>query len=339
MKRIHITNTTGETITEKLKTEFNATVEQRWGESILTFDNHLGKGTIQIISFDGGLTSVQYNVFLKVDISWHMTYEESVPLDFVYLPVGNMHFNKGAKESQMVQNSQNLIIAYKAFQDYNFIFPKQTELQVHFIRVIPNQFLDKKNTGINHISEGIRQIFQQKNRPLFLHFGSVNLMISEKIKEKFSCAYEGVIRTVMLEGLSLQILALQLAEHDSFLKREELPGSLNFSDLRKIEAAVQVIKDTLGSPSTIQDLANSVSINILKLQLGFKYVYCMTVNAYITEQKMLYAETLLKNTDLNVAEVSYSIGYSSKSYFTKRFKERFKMNPSEYKANGFESGL
>nr|WP_313790335.1 AraC family transcriptional regulator [Allomuricauda sp.] len=36
-------------------------------------------------------------------------------------------------------------------------------------------------------------------------------------------------------------------------------------------------------------------------------------------------------TEMNISEVVYSIGFTSRSYFSKIFKERYGLSPSEFK--------
>jgi AraC-like DNA-binding protein len=40
---------------------------------------------------------------------------------------------------------------------------------------------------------------------------------------------------------------------------------------------------------------------------------------------------MLKNTDLNISQIVYSIGFSSRSYFSKIFKEKYDISPNKLK--------
>ncbi|MDX1318460.1 MAG: AraC family transcriptional regulator, partial [Xanthomarina gelatinilytica] len=40
---------------------------------------------------------------------------------------------------------------------------------------------------------------------------------------------------------------------------------------------------------------------------------------------------LIKNTDMNISEVVYTIGLTSRSYFSKIFKEKYNCSPKDYK--------
>lgn len=50
-------------------------------------------------------------------------------------------------------------------------------------------------------------------------------------------------------------------------------------------------------------------------------------------KKKNLAEKLIKTTDLNISQIVYTIGLSSRSYFSKIFKEKYKCSPREYENN------
>ena len=54
----------------------------------------------------------------------------------------------------------------------------------------------------------------------------------------------------------------------------------------------------------------------------------MTVNDYIKEYRLKRALTMLTSEDKNVSEVVYALGLSSRSYFSKIFKEKYGIPPS-----------
>ena len=57
-----------------------------------------------------------------------------------------------------------------------------------------------------------------------------------------------------------------------------------------------------------------------------------SVNQYIRELRLSKAASLLKETDITIAEIAYKVGFSSQSYFNKVFRKRYGITPGEYKA-------
>ncbi len=52
---------------------------------------------------------------------------------------------------------------------------------------------------------------------------------------------------------------------------------------------------------------------------------------YLREQRLLQAASLLADNAGNVSQVAMTVGFNSVSYFSRRFKERFKVTPAQYK--------
>ena len=44
----------------------------------------------------------------------------------------------------------------------------------------------------------------------------------------------------------------------------------------------------------------------------------------------------MNDSDLNISEIVYTIGFSSRSYFSKIFKEKYNISPNEYKSKVFQ---
>ncbi len=82
-----------------------------------------------------------------------------------------------------------------------------------------------------------------------------------------------------------------------------------------------------------------VSVDGLSRQLGmsrstlYHKLFALTGKTpveYIRSVKLEKAAALLKNGDLNVSQVAYSVGFATPKYFAKTFKAKYNMLPSEY---------
>jgi len=63
----------------------------------------------------------------------------------------------------------------------------------------------------------------------------------------------------------------------------------------------------------------------------FKKVAGMTLVAYLNHVRLSNATRLLKETDLSIAEIANSTGFSDQSYFDKRFRRAFGQSPKEFR--------
>ena len=55
----------------------------------------------------------------------------------------------------------------------------------------------------------------------------------------------------------------------------------------------------------------------------------LSASHYIRSLRLNVAKKLLEETELNVSEVAYKVGFSSPSYFSQMFKEKFGFAPRE----------
>ena len=63
----------------------------------------------------------------------------------------------------------------------------------------------------------------------------------------------------------------------------------------------------------------------------FKQIYGNSLAAHMKEHRMEKAASLLRETELSVAEIAGQVGYESQSKFTAAFKEQFGQLPKEYR--------
>ena len=79
-------------------------------------------------------------------------------------------------------------------------------------------------------------------------------------------------------------------------------------------------------------LASALCMGRSKLYMQFKQMIGLTPNEFILKIKLDEAMSMLKNRpELNVSEISASLGFSSPRYFSKCFKQQYGITPTEYK--------
>lgn len=57
----------------------------------------------------------------------------------------------------------------------------------------------------------------------------------------------------------------------------------------------------------------------------------MTFRDYVTELRLDRAKQLINTTDLRMYEISERIGYNNVEHFTRMFKKKYGISPSDYK--------
>jgi AraC-like DNA-binding protein len=80
----------------------------------------------------------------------------------------------------------------------------------------------------------------------------------------------------------------------------------------------------------VEELSRHVGMSRSSLYNKLLELTGQTPVEYIRSVKLDKAAVLLEKSDLNIAQVAYSVGFSTPNYFAKSFKAKFNMLPSEY---------
>jgi AraC-like DNA-binding protein len=107
---------------------------------------------------------------------------------------------------------------------------------------------------------------------------------------------------------------------------------LTREDREKIDIIKAILEKEFKNHYTHQQLAQKVSINESKLQLGFKFVHQKTLYEYLRWVRIQKAKELLSTTDLPIKLIAGKVGYDV-SNFNKRFKEVTGITPFSWRKN------
>jgi DNA-binding response OmpR family regulator len=100
--------------------------------------------------------------------------------------------------------------------------------------------------------------------------------------------------------------------------------------LRKLNELIE--KNLDNSAYTVEDLARSLSISRVQLYRKVKAILGISVSDHINNIRLEKSKELLKNSNHNISEIAYAVGFSSPNYFSTSFKNKFGVSPKEYKS-------
>ncbi|HTL08747.1 MAG TPA: two-component regulator propeller domain-containing protein [Chitinophagaceae bacterium] len=86
------------------------------------------------------------------------------------------------------------------------------------------------------------------------------------------------------------------------------------------------------SQVSVEQLSKHLGMSRSTLYLKLFELTGQTPVEYIRSVKLEKAAALLENSDMNVAQIAYSVGFATPKYFAKTFKAKYNMLPSEYMA-------
>jgi signal transduction histidine kinase/DNA-binding response OmpR family regulator len=106
------------------------------------------------------------------------------------------------------------------------------------------------------------------------------------------------------------------------------------SENEKLLAKItRYIDSNLTNPQlSVEDLSRKIGMSRGSLYTKVLEITGETPVEYIRSIKLERAAALLEKSDLNIAQVSYSVGFATPNYFARAFKDKFDMLPSKYVA-------
>lgn len=81
---------------------------------------------------------------------------------------------------------------------------------------------------------------------------------------------------------------------------------------------------------SVEYLSKELHLNYAYLCSVFKRDTNITINKYIKVYRLQRALELLENSDENISEIAWNVGFQSTNYFSKCFKKEYGISPSEY---------
>lgn len=101
---------------------------------------------------------------------------------------------------------------------------------------------------------------------------------------------------------------------------------------RKVEEVACYITEHFSAPLSLQTIARHFFMNKCYLSRIFKEVTGFTVMDYIHAYRIRQACILLRRGDMNVSQISETVGYESLTYFDRVFRKHVGLSPIKYKA-------
>jgi two-component system response regulator YesN len=178
------------------------------------------------------------------------------------------------------------------------------------------------NRGFNH--KDCQRICMQVllNIAQFLsEFGIRSDLLSQQESE----VWEHISKIETLDDMSRGLKSYIAVVCASVEERKEKKTSEVVQDI------ILIVEEGYSSNLMIADIASKVYLSQTYICLLFKQETGMTINEYITKVRMEKSKELLTKTNVKLADICFSIGYTEPSYFSKQFRKYAGMNPSEYR--------
>ncbi|QTE21435.1 helix-turn-helix domain-containing protein [Polaribacter cellanae] len=313
----------------KLQKEIGGTLNTVAGENILTLNNKVGNGTIRSISLEDGISLLEFNINAKRDLQISIDSNVGSHINFVYCSKGKISHSFDKRETiNTIETFQTSIISNVVSQKNTINLFEGVETNTTIISV--NTAVKKGN--VSSINATLKEAFITNKTEDYIYLGSYNLKIAENIKQLRAIDNEGVVKALLTKGIVNLILALEIEQHKKDLTNPQIASSsLTKSEMELIKELTEYVNNYPDMDHRVNVLTRKIGLTAAKVQEGFKLMHGLTVCEYVRTIRLKKSEQLITNTDLSISEIVYSLGFSSRSYFSKKFREMFNCSPSNYK--------
>ncbi len=133
----------------------------------------------------------------------------------------------------------------------------------------------------------------------------------------------------LAETLMKAFLVLMLRRH---LQRGHATSSVfaMMSDPRLARAMIDVLERP-GQPHTLESLAAAAGMSRTGFGERFREMFAQSPNEFVQEFRLKFAARLLVTTTLPIKIIAVTVGYSSRSYFSRAFRAVYAMDPTAYR--------
>ena len=203
-----------------------------------------------------------------------------------------------------------------------------TELKAHIDAGRDDQFLEVFSVMLDRLSaespDNMEQVAYSAAFILFHSFGSSRSRLLGDI-DRFSNAIYALLRSksnrdVMQNVSHILGLSPEADDTEDEVRRQEM-----------LHAVTKFIDANLSGDLSLTRIADRVHFNASYLSRFFRKYSGMTISEYIWQKKLAVAKEQLADPSRRISEISESLGFVSRPYFTRFFKRMTGMSPKEYR--------
>lgn len=129
----------------------------------------------------------------------------------------------------------------------------------------------------------------------------------------------------------LKAFLIQVQRSREESEKKEVSGSLWDEKRMQLIKFVNLVDDNYNKGLTVADYSQLLYISTRTLSNLTYHLLNKTPSQMIRERIVLEAQRLLLNSNLNINQVGYRLGFDDASYFIKYFKKHTKISPSEFR--------
>ena len=136
----------------------------------------------------------------------------------------------------------------------------------------------------------------------------------------------------LLKTHLLQLIKSKERFYETYFNSLDLEINATGGNKKILADIIHIINENLSKEDLcVQDIADELALSRSKLYRKIKELTGKSANEMIRKMRLEKSKELLEITDMTIGEICYKVGFSSPSYYTKRFKEYTGLIPKEFR--------
>lgn len=128
--------------------------------------------------------------------------------------------------------------------------------------------------------------------------------------------------------LKLEELLLAMASSEGYIPIiNHFKGRLDGTRMKLFKVMEQHFKESL----LIEEYAQICGMSLATFKRNFTYYFGMSPGRWLTDRRLVHAQSLLLSSNLNINEVAMASGFESASHFIHLFKRKYLKTPLHYR--------
>ena len=249
-----------------------------------------------------------YHLFTRPEFhTWRPT--GRVDYQLLYVAAGKAHFFFDQKETLVPAGH---MVLYRPSEEQNYAYYSTDKTEVYWIHFTGN---DVENILAHYEIPTTEHVF----------FSGTTFVYSQ--------LFQQIIRELQLKEFGFEELLTMHLRQILLLVQRQLKADHSTSSylLEEINLARDYFLKHYHEPISIDDYATSRHMSTCWFIRNFRRITGATPLQYILSVRIANAQSLLENTDYNIAEIASIVGYENPLYFSRIFKKQNGVSPLEYR--------
>ncbi|WP_170311504.1 helix-turn-helix domain-containing protein [Vallitalea okinawensis] len=202
--------------------------------------------------------------------------------------------------------------------DFYIIHPGQKHREVSYIEPLEFIYLKFRYKQMDQLSHPQEQIIRNADKDIVTLMEQIIIELEEQ-----ELGTKQIVEAIILQLIWRVKRRLNLNNDCDQVKID----SKNII----VQEAIEYIKSHQHEKITVKQIAENCNVSTDYLAHIFKEITEFSLLQYVDHIKMDEASIMLLNTDMNIRQIAYELGYNDALYFSKKFKKFFKLSPTDYR--------